>query len=386
MENRLDLVRKVINNPFIQNILSRPSIGIKDFFLKRSDNLNKNIIFFKNGRDAIVYGIKKLKIKEGCNILIPSYICQSIPSALELNGYKIVYQDINDQLSFDINILKNNITKHQIKAVLFVNYFGFIGNNSEVLDLCRDLDIVSIEDNCHSYLSGDKFYLEEIEADLSIFSLRKSLPVKDGGVLRVNSKHIKKNNNHEINLNHKSLINDLPFLVSKIAEYIISKLGIFNLYSDLITKTKDRIYKHLGNVNKQESNKIKSTRPSFLLNRFLTNQSYEEEVKKKVIKNFDYLMQKINPFFLKPLLINRNEGTVPQYAIFFDSNATIFRNLRRNRIGASRWPANELPDFVRNNKETFPNSNFFNENLVMIPIHKDITKKHLDSIIDIIKH
>jgi len=376
----------VIKNLFIQNILSRPSISIKDFFLKRNNILNKDLIFFKNGRDAIIYGIKKLKIKDGSNILIPSYICQSIPNALELNGYKIVYQDINDKLSFDINALKNNIIKHQIKAVLFVNYFGFNVNNSEVLDLCRDLDIVTLEDNCHSYLSGDKFYLEEIEADLSVFSLRKSLPVKDGGVLRVNSKHIKKNINHEIILSHKSLINDLPFLLSKVAEYIISKLGIFNLYSDSITKIKYRANKYFGNVNKEESNQIKPTRPSFLLNTYLMNHSYEEEVKKKVIENFDYLNEKINPSFLKPLLGNCNEETVPQYAIFFDSNAILFKNLRRKRIGASRWPASELPDFVRNNKEAFPNSNFFNENLVMIPIHKDITKKHLDSILDIIKH
>ena len=103
---------------------------------------------------------------------------KSIPDVLELNGYKIVYQDINDQLSLDINTLKNNIIKHQIKAVLFVNYFGFIRNNSAVLDLCRDLNIVSLEDNCHSYLSGDRFYSEEIEADLSIFSLRKTIPIK----------------------------------------------------------------------------------------------------------------------------------------------------------------------------------------------------------------
>ena len=92
----------MIKNFFIQNILSRPSISIKDFFLKRNNILNKDLIFFKNGRDAIIYGIKKLKIKDGSNILIPSYICQSIPNALELNGYKIVYQDINDKLSFDI--------------------------------------------------------------------------------------------------------------------------------------------------------------------------------------------------------------------------------------------------------------------------------------------
>ena len=205
-------------------------------------------------------------------------------------------------------------------------------------------------------------------------------------MLRVNLKHIKKNTNHEIILNHKSFINDLPFLISKIAEYIISKLGIFNLYSDSITRIKDRAYKYFGNIKKEGSNQIKPTRPSFLLNTYLTNHSYEEEVKKKVTKNFDYLTYRINSSFLKPLLENRNEGTVPQYAIFFDSNATLCRKLRKKRIGASRWPANELPDFVRNNKKTFPNSNFFNENLVMIPIHKDITKKHLDSILDIIEH
>ena len=368
-----------------QNIIARPYIRIKDLFSSTKQDYPLNSFFFNSGSDALVYGLRILEIQKGSNILVPAYICTSVTEALIKNGYNVIFQDVKMDLSFDFDLLRLNIVENDVKGILIINYFGLPCNANEVLRLCKNLGVFCIEDNCHSYLSNNCFH-EEISADISVFSLRKSLPVKDGGVLRVNLKHIKKNTNHEIILNHKSFINDLPFLISKIAEYIISKLGIFNLYSDSITKIKDRAYKYFGNIKKEGSNQIKPTRPSFLLNTYLTNHSYEEEVKKKVTKNFDYLTYRINSSFLKPLLENRNEGTVPQYAIFFDSNATLCRKLRKKRIGASRWPANELPDFVRNNKKTFPNSNFFNENLVMIPIHKDITKKHLDSILDIIEH
>ena len=369
-----------------QNILARPHIRAKDLFFSTKKNYPVNCFFFNSGSNALIYGLKILEIQKGSSILVPAYICKSIIKALSQNGINVIFQDVKMDLSFDLDLLRSNIIENDIKGVLIVNYFGFSLNTKEVSRLCKNLNIFCIEDNCHSYLSNNSLYEEEIATDISIFSLRKSLPIKDGGVLRVNSKHIKKNTNHEIILNHRSIIYDIPFLLSKTAEYIISKLGIFNLYSDLITKIKDKFYKDIGNVNKEGTFNIKPIKPSYLLNKYLKNYSYEDEIKKKVIKNFNYLTSKLKPSLLKPLFKNCYEGTVPQYAILFDYDATLCSYLRRERVGASRWPDNELPDIVQNNKEAFPNSNFLNESLVMIPIHKDITKKHLDTILDIIEN
>ena len=377
----------MIKNPFIENILSRSSIGIKDFFLKRNDILNKNIIFFKNGRDAIIYGIKKLKIQDGSNILIPSYICKSIPDVLELNGYKIVYQDINDQLSLDINTLKNNIIKHQIKAVLFVNYFGFIRNNSAVLDLCRDLNIVSLEDNCHSYLSGDRFYSEEIEADLSIFSLRKTIPIKNGGALKFNSKHSKKFENISIK-KYKIIdyLKDIFFIFSKIIEMTIARFGLFNLYSSAISKIK---YKVVGRKRiKQTSEaprKIFPETPSpFLLN-YISNHKFKSKLINKIQINFYEMFSGMKKLGYVSTIKEYENNSLPQHAVFFDNNERLFSYLRRKRIGATMWPAHDLPSTVKDNIAKYPKTDMFNNKLIMLPIHYQINSKHRLKILDIIK-
>ena len=87
--------------------------------------------------------------------------------------------------------MKFNISKYDIKAVLFVNYFGFISNIKKINSICYDLGVITIEDNCHSYLSNNAF-TNSICSDLSIFSLRKSLSINDGGALKFHARHSNK--------------------------------------------------------------------------------------------------------------------------------------------------------------------------------------------------
>ena len=49
-------------NLFIPNISARPHIKIKDFFIKQNEDEQYNHLFFQNGSNALVYGLKSLSL------------------------------------------------------------------------------------------------------------------------------------------------------------------------------------------------------------------------------------------------------------------------------------------------------------------------------------
>ncbi len=368
----------------IPNISARPHIKIKDFFIKQNKDKHNNDLFFQNGSNALIYGLKKLELKEGSKILIPAYICKSIKNAIVHNGYDVIFQDVGEDLNLNLDELKSNISKHNVKAVLVINYFGFISNIKEINRICYELSVITIEDNCHSYLSNN-VYTSSVYSDLSIFSLRKSLSINDGGVLRFNSRHTNKflTDSNDFKKTKFSYLfkNNIAFIFLKFLEYTLSKIGLFNLYSSQITRIK----------NKPNHPKISSSteypkliEPSFLLKKYIKNYSYEKKIKEKVIANFNYLNSKISSS-LKPFSRKIPQETIPQYGIYYDKKDTLCNFLRKNRVGASKWPDKEIPSFVKDNINKFPISNRLNNCLLMIPIHKDINTKQIKRILDIIE-
>ena len=86
-------------------------------------NIFSNYFFFPLGRDALLYGLKALGVERGESIIIPAYMCSSLLGPLIDNDYNIIFQDINNDLNLDTSVLKENVLKHDIKAVMAVSFF-----------------------------------------------------------------------------------------------------------------------------------------------------------------------------------------------------------------------------------------------------------------------
>jgi hypothetical protein len=71
--------------------------------------------------------------------------------------------------------------------LVFVNYFGFPQANRRLAAWCRERGVVVIEDNAHGYLSADGDQPLGLSGDLSVFSLRKTLPIPYGAALVINA-------------------------------------------------------------------------------------------------------------------------------------------------------------------------------------------------------
>ena len=369
-------------------IISRPLPVLKNlFFKKNTKSIDTDAVFFPYGRDALLYGLKIKKIKKGSTIIIPAYMCESTLEPLLDYGFKIHFQDINDELNLDLNLLKENIKKFNAQAVLVVNYFGFESNISEISKLCSELRIILIEDCSHSYLSYEHFYKSIKFSDFAIYSIRKSLPTYDGGAIRFKDNSL---NNHDIKINNslldnlKSFFKTIKYLILRFLELFIVNLKIINIYSKSVTKLKSLVIECKKNIkhNNLYYKPNSPVMPSPLLMPYLKNKELEDQIKLNVVRNYIDIVDGMKKYGFRSLYSHLPDSCIPQYAIFFDDSQELYMWLRNNKVGASQWPSYEIPNEVEDNPN-FPKANLFNRKLVMIPIHQSIDNKHCKNILDI---
>lgn len=131
----------------------------------------KSANFYANGRQALQALI--LKNTYWKRIWMPEYFCYDIISSIELTGIEILFYT-DTPLTNDSKVIEDLDFKEG--DVLFrMNYFGLRQFRSN-----KSISIPIIEDHSHD-LIGD--WAMNSDADWCIASLRKTIPIPEGGVL-----------------------------------------------------------------------------------------------------------------------------------------------------------------------------------------------------------
>jgi hypothetical protein len=140
-------------------------------------------VFFSSGRGSLR---ALLRLINGENALLPNYICQSVISAFEQEGYSIVFYPINADYSFDIKSVEDLIP---VADVFFmIHYFGFLQNQAVIDSLkqvCVKNSTIIVEDTTHSI-----FTTPLTCGTYAIASLRKWFGLPDGAVVYSYDSHI----------------------------------------------------------------------------------------------------------------------------------------------------------------------------------------------------
>lgn len=96
--------------------------------------------------DAIFFALKAAGIKEGDEIILPSFSYIASLSPILMCGAFPVFADIDpNTLVLDVELIENIITK-KTKAIIFVQLFGNTSNLDKLQKICHDSKIVLIED------------------------------------------------------------------------------------------------------------------------------------------------------------------------------------------------------------------------------------------------
>ena len=140
-------------------------------------------LYFALARQAMSAGFRILGARSGDRIAIPAFICADVPATLTLDGYEVVYYDVNESLQPDV-------TRNAPRAdfLLLVNFFGFpVDIRSVESDWGFSPDRI-VEDNAHGLFSCDQDGRALGQRTVIGFtSFRKTLRVADGGILHINN-------------------------------------------------------------------------------------------------------------------------------------------------------------------------------------------------------
>lgn len=209
-------------------------------------------------------------IKDGDEVIMPSYTFVSTANAFALRGAKIVFTDV-DPLNMNISIsnVKQSITS-KTKAIVPVHYAGTSCEMSELLDIVKDKSIYVIEDAAQgidSYYNGK--HLGTI-GDLGCLSFHetKNIHCGEGGALIINNPNFVE----YAEIIRQKGTNRNQFLKGMVDKYTWTSLGSSYLLNELSSAF---LLGQLESLDKQTSFRLQ------LWNRYNDNL-------KEVTKKFDF--------------------------------------------------------------------------------------------------
>jgi hypothetical protein len=134
---------------------------------------------YGHGRNALTEALK-LSGAAGSRVLLPAFICQDLLASVAAAGAEPAFYCVGPDLAPE----EDPSRWPDARAVLAVDYFGFPQKLSPFAAYALRCNAVVIEDAAHALFSRDGTgRLLGTRAPLGILSLRKSLPLPNGGAL-----------------------------------------------------------------------------------------------------------------------------------------------------------------------------------------------------------
>ena len=129
-------------------------------------------------------------IKEGDEVIAPSFTFVSTVNPFVLRGAKIVFIDINPKtMNMDENLIEAAITE-KTKAILPVHYAGVACNMDKIMEVAKKHNLIVIEDAAQGVMSEYKGKPLGTIGEYGCFSFHetKNYSMGEGGALLINNK------------------------------------------------------------------------------------------------------------------------------------------------------------------------------------------------------
>ena len=135
------------------------------------------------GRNAMYAACRAFGLKEGDEVLTPAFDCDGSLQPFRALGLKLNFYRSNPYTyEADTGDIESRIGP-ATKMVHVINHFGMPQPWDKINGICRAAKVPVMEDCAYSLFSNGF----GTNGDAAIFSLRKNLPMVDGGMLRMNN-------------------------------------------------------------------------------------------------------------------------------------------------------------------------------------------------------
>ena len=301
-----------------------------------------------SGTDAIFLSLKALGIKEGDEVITPTYSFYATAGAIATAGAKPIFIDIKDDLNIDENKIEEKITK-KTKAIVPVHWSGRICNMDKILKIAKKYNLHVVEDACHAILAHDE--KKRFAGNFGIVGCFSLHPLKnlnvwgDGGIITTNNKNIYQKLKLMRNHGLSSRDNCKIYGFNSRLDTIQAAVGL-----EMIKK-----------INLITNSRIKNAN---YLNKNL-----------KSIKQIKLIEERIN-----------FKSVYHLYQFYCEKRDDLNNFLRKNKIDSKiHYPKplhlHEAAKKFKYKKGQFPNAEKLSKEVISIPVHEFITKKQLDFMI-----
>mgnify|MGYP001211217235 CR=1 FL=1 len=207
----------------------------------RDNNPNISGVFLSTScTDALEAAAILLDLKEGDEVIVPSYTFVTTALSFFMHGATIRFCDIRkDTLNINENLLESHISK-KTKAIVLVHYAGIACEMDVIMNIANKYNLFVIEDNAHGLFGKYKGRNLGSIGNLSTHSFHetKNITCGEGGALFVRDKELIQRSEiiFEKGTNRSQFINgqvDKYSWVDKGSSYILSDILASLLYVQL---------------------------------------------------------------------------------------------------------------------------------------------------------
>ena len=302
-----------------------------------------------SGTDAIFLSLKALGIKDGDEVITPTYSFYATAGAIVAAGAKPVFVDVKDDLNIDENKIEKKITK-KTKAIVPVHWSGRICNMKKITKIAKKYNLHVVEDACHAILAHDdkKKYAGNfgITGCFSMHPLKNLNVWGDGGIIATNNKKI------------------------------YEKLRLMRNHG-LISRDNCKMY---GYNSRLDTIQAAVALEMIKKINFITNSR---------IKNANYLNEKLKSIKQIKLIKEQNKykSVYHLYQFYCEKRNQLNDFLRSNKIDSKiHYPKplhlHEAAKKFKYHKGQFKNAEKLSKKVISIPVHEFVSKKQLDLIIN----
>jgi perosamine synthetase len=338
------------------------------------------VVFLYKGREAIQLALNLTNLPKDCFVAVNGFTCFVVYQAVKNAFLKVELIDITEQdLNFKAKDLKEIVNKNpEIKAVIIQNTLGYPCEIEDITKLCREKNIILIEDLAHSV--GTRFGNKEAGSfgdfvALS-FSQDKMIDAISGGALIIRNKKYQNQSFEKLNrvsLKQQIIDRFYPSFTYKIRSNYPIGLG----------KISHKIFKSLGLLSQPMGNLGNSlhglsgwyTKLAYYdFQELENNLGHRREIAKIYSTNLD------ERILLKSVTDNIESSTNLRFPIFLEDREGLVKNLKQSGIYISDiwYDAPIAPKkFMKltDYKNQCPNSEKISRTILNLPTHKNVSEK-----------
>ena len=358
--------KKIINKTLSQSMLTLgPQLEkFEADFCKYSKA--KYAIAVSNCTAALHLSLMALGITKDDEVIIPDLTFVADANAVLACNAKPVVVDINKENFFlSLSSIKKNITK-RTKAIIPVHIYGQVCNIDEILDIAKDNNIKVIEDCAHAVGTFHKLKHVGTLGSTGCFSFypTKNITTAEGGMVTTNSKDIAEKvrqlRSHGMTKSLKS-------------RYSSEYPWVFDIIEPGYNYRLDEIRSALGVTQLKRIKKINQLRKKASLYYHKNLQNIPGIILPDMVDDQSHSYHLYTIRVTKPYKLSRNK---------------LYKKLKDNGIRTTVYwmPIHEYAAYIKfAKKSSIVNTTKTDDETLALPLFPNISKKHQDAVIRVIK-